>query len=129
MIWETNINKNFIKDNFNELITADIHLPYVLKICFTDVQWKQRVKYLIENNIKDKEFSILRKERRKSRNDENYLLFSLTEWLLSHPKFKGMLKDENLLNDWIEYCENSYDINMQEYINSYDDLKLLKDLE
>ena len=40
-----------------------------------------------------------------------------------------MLKDENLLNDWIEYCENSYDINMQEYINSYDDLKLLKDLE
>lgn len=129
-MWENNIDKSFVKHEFNKLINVNDHLPYVIKICFTNLQWKQRVIYLMNHNIKDKEFHLLRKERRKARNDEDYLLFSLTEWLLRYPEFKGMLINENQLNDWIEYCENKYKINMKEYVSSNDDLKkLLKDLE
>ena len=118
-----------ISENYDKILAIQEYLPSLIRSIlrnfgYSHTTHKKEVKF----------YSIKRKKLYSKCYNKNMMdLFYLTEilcFILRYPQFRIIIKDENYLEELINKCETKYNINMVDYINSYDDLeKLLKDLE
>lgn len=81
------------------------------------------------NNKDVQQYSIHRKKIYSKLYDEKKAeLMDLTEllvFLFKHPNFEKMIKDDDILEEWVNYCERTYSVDIFDYVGSYEDIENL----
>ena len=130
------IDEYYLEDNIHEILSLNEYIPSILISIMNEIyvdpnvysQWKYSIVSTELNRIYTRRKSIRQSLAWKGTGILG-LLLELLIFLVHHKQFRGLIKDEDYLEELINQCENEYNIKLNNYINSYDDLKkLLKDL-
>ena len=130
------IDEYYLEDNIHEILSLNDYIPSILISIMNEIyvdpnvysQWKYSIVSTELNRIYTRRKSIRQSLAWKGTGILG-LLLELLIFLVHHKQFRGLIKDEDYLEELINQCENEYNIKLNNYINSYDDLKkLLKDL-
>ncbi len=134
------IDEYYLENNINEILSLNEYVPSILISVMNEIyvdpkvysQWKDSISK--ENNKPLWSMYIKQKSIRQSLAWKGTgilgLVLELLIFLVNHDQFRGVIKDEDYLEEIINDCEEEYDINIIDYINTYEDMRrLLKDLE
>lgn len=130
------IDEYYLEDNIHEILSLNEYIPSILISIMNEIyvdpnvysQWKYSIVSTELNRIYTRRKSIRQSLAWKGTGILG-LLLELLIFLVHHKQFRGLIKDEDYLEELINQCENEYNIKLNNYITSYDDLKkLLKDL-
>ena len=134
------IDEDYLECHVNEIFGLNEYIPSILIgiICEIYVdpdvysKWQKSIqketnKHLWSFYIRQK---VLRQNLAWAGTGILGLLLELLIFLELHPRFYGIIKDKQYLNDLVDQCEREYNINIFDYINDYSDMnRLLKYLE
>lgn len=134
------IDEDYLENNINEILSLNEYIPSILTGIMMEIyvdpdvysQWKSSIRK--ENNKPLWSFYIKQKSLRQSLAWAGTgilgLLLELLIFIELHPKFEGIIKDRDYLDELVDQCEKEYNIDIMDYINDYSDLKkLLKKLK
>lgn len=119
-------NKEFLIENIEAILTMPDYLPFVLRSVLKEIS----VNYsqTIENRSLQKYYIHRKKVYSKLYNQNKAEVFHLSELLVfvfKYPQFEKMIKDDDILEEWVDYCENIYNLDVLHYSNEYDDIEIL----
>lgn len=134
------IDEDYLENNINEILSLNEYIPSILTGIMMEIyvdpdvysQWKSSIRK--ENNKPLWSFYIKQKSLRQSLAWAGTgilgLLLELLIFIELHPKFEGIIKDRDYLDELVDQCEKEYNIDIMDYINDYSNLKkLLKKLK
>ena len=133
------IDEDYLEEHIPEILSLNTYVPSILtgimREIYVDPDVFANWKLSLRNNKKLSRFYIRQKSLRQQFAHEKIKLFlpiflELLIFLVSYPEFRGMIKDEDYLEELIKECETEYNIDIVQYINDYSDIRrLLKELK